>query len=208
MPCIFSTQKDASRKHPGFKQTYTTTDIALLAEMDERYDTPSGGVVKKLCERAYSIFDEVQYKNIANISVSHLYNLRGSTGYQNQRRHFEKTKSKKVAIGDRRKPNAAGKLGYIRVDTVHQGDQDGKKGVYHINAVDEVTQYEVVLSCRRINEQFLIPILTEILEIFPFNISGFQVSESLWHSPMILAFHKVSSSYHSDISFFAFLYRP
>jgi hypothetical protein len=61
---------------------------------------PSGGVVKKLCERAYSIFDEVQYKNIANISVSHLYNLRGSTGYQNQRRHFEKTKSKKVAIGD------------------------------------------------------------------------------------------------------------
>jgi hypothetical protein len=32
------------------------------------------------------------------------------------------------------------------VDTVHQGDQDGKKGVYHINAVDEVTQYEVVLS--------------------------------------------------------------
>lgn len=59
------------------------------------------------------------------------------------------------------------------MDTVHQGDQDGKKGVYHINAVDEVTQYEVVLSCRRINEQFLISILTEILEIFPFNISGF-----------------------------------
>jgi len=136
-----------TNKPAGFKQIYTTTDIALLAEMDERYATPSGAVVKKLCERAYSIFDEVQYKNIANISVSHLYNLRGSTGYQNQRRYFEKTKSKKVAIGDRRKPNAAGKPGYIRVDTVHQGDQDGKKGVYHINSVD--------------------------LEIFPFNISGF-----------------------------------
>ena len=145
-------QLSDTNKPAGFKQTYTTTDIALLAAMSERYDTPSGGVVKKLCERAYSIFDEVQYKNIANISVSHLYNLRGSTGYQNQRRHFEKTKSKKVAIGDRRKPNAAGKPGYIRVDTVHQGDQDGKKGVYHINAVDEVTQYEVVLSCRRIND--------------------------------------------------------
>jgi hypothetical protein len=38
------------------QQTYTTTDIALLAAMSERYDTPSGGVVKKLCERAYSIF--------------------------------------------------------------------------------------------------------------------------------------------------------
>jgi len=56
---------------------------------------------------------------------------------------------------------------------VHQGDQDGIKGVYHINAVDEVTQYEVVLSCERISEQFLIPILTEMLETFPFNISGF-----------------------------------
>jgi transposase InsO family protein len=66
-----------------------------------------------------------------------------------------------------------GKPGYIRVDTVHQGDQDGIKGVYHINAVDEVTQYEVVLSCSRISEQFLIPVLTEMLETFPFNINGF-----------------------------------
>ena len=58
--------------------------------------------------------------------MSHLYHFRGSTGYQNQRRYFEKTKSKQVAIG----PNAAGKTGYIKVDTVHPGDQDGKKGVY------------------------------------------------------------------------------
>ncbi len=59
------------------------------------------------------------------------------------------------------------------MDTVHQGAQDGIKGGYHINAVDEVTQYEVVLSCSRISEQFLIPVLTEMLEMFPFNISGF-----------------------------------
>ena len=51
---------------------------------------------------------------------------------------------------------------YIRVDTVHQGDQDGIKGVYHINAVDEITQYEIVLSCSRISEHFLIPVLTEM----------------------------------------------
>lgn len=95
-----------TNKPAGFKQTYTTTDIALLAEMGERYDTPSGGVVKKLCERAYSIFDEVQYKNIANISVSHLYNLRGSTGYQNQRRHFEKTKSKMVTGANLTQPES------------------------------------------------------------------------------------------------------
>ena len=166
-------QQRGTGKPPGFKQKYTATDIALLAGMDERYNTPSGAVIKKLCERAYSIFDETEYKNIANISVSHLYNLRGSTGYQKQRRNFEKTQSRQVAIGDRRKPDTTGKPGYIRVDTVHQGDQDGIKGVYHINAVDEVTQYEVILSCSRISEQFLIPILTEMLEIFPFGISGF-----------------------------------
>ncbi|WP_428355179.1 hypothetical protein [Methyloprofundus sp.] len=160
-------------KPPGFKQKYGATDVALLAEMDERYDTPSGAVIKKLCERAYCIFNEDDYQNIANISVSHLYNLRHSAGYQKQRRTFDKTKSRKVAIGERRKPKAEGKPGYIRIDTVHQGDQDGIKGVYHINAVDEVTQYEVVLSCERISEQFLLPILTEMLETFPFNMRGF-----------------------------------
>jgi len=166
-------QQRAPHKPPGFKQKYTASDIALLAEMDERHNTPSGAVIKKLCERAYSVFNETEYKNIASISVSHLYNLRGSSGYQKQRRTFEKTQSRQIAIGERRKPNAEGKPGYIRVDTVHQGDQDGIKGVYHINAVDEVTQYEVVLSCSRISEQFLIPVLTEMLGIFPFDINGF-----------------------------------
>ena len=89
--------------------------------MDERHNTPSGAVIKKLCERAYSVFDETEYKNIATISVSHLYNLRNSTGYQKQRRTFEKIKSCPVAIGETRTPNTEGKPGYIRVDTVHQG---------------------------------------------------------------------------------------
>ena len=90
-----------------------------------------------------------------------------------QRRTFEKTKYRNVSIGERRPPNSEGKPGYIRVDTVHQGDQDGVKGVYHINAVDEISQFEVVLSCQKISEQFLIPVLTEMLETFPFNIQGF-----------------------------------
>ncbi len=160
-------------KPSGFKQKYTADDITLLAKMDERYDTLSGAVIKKLCERACSVFNETEYENIAKISVSHLYNIRGSTGYQKQRRTFEKTKSRPVGIGERCKPITHGDPGYIRVDTVHQGDQDGIKGVYHINAVDEITQYEIVLSCSRISEQFLIPVLTEMLETFPFNIKGF-----------------------------------
>ena len=157
----------------GFKQKYTADDLALLVKMDERYSTPSGAVIKKLCERAYTVFNDKDYENIAKISVSHLYNLRGSTGYKKQRRTFEKTKSRPVGIGERCKPITNGEPGYIRVDTVHQGDQDGIKGVYHINAVDEVTQYEIVLSCSRISEHFLIPVLTEMLKAFPFDIKGF-----------------------------------
>jgi hypothetical protein len=87
-------QQRGAGKPPGFKQKYTATDIALLVDMDERYNTSSGVVIKKLCERVYSIFDEIQYKNIAHISVSHLYNLRSSTAYLKQRRYFEKTRSR------------------------------------------------------------------------------------------------------------------
>ena len=51
--------------------------------MDERYDTPSGAVIKKNSVNVpFSVFDETEYENIAHISVSHLYNIRGSTGYQ------------------------------------------------------------------------------------------------------------------------------
>lgn len=157
----------------GFKLRYTTQDITLLAEMDERYHTPSGAVIKKLCERAYQLFSQSEYENIAQISVSHLYNLRDSKPYKNQRRTFKKTQSRQVSIGERRKPLPHGEPGYIRVDTVHQGDQDGAKGVYHINAVDEVTQYEVVLSSSKISEVYLIPILTEMLDTFPFKLKGF-----------------------------------
>ena len=157
----------------GFACKYTSKDIGLLAKMDEQHDTPCGQAVKKLCERAYQIYGETHYENLANISVSHLYNLRASAGYQKQRRTFEKTKSRKCSIGERRKPEPNGKPGYIRIDTVHQGDQDKQKGVYHINAVDELTQFEVVCSVEKISERFLIPILKQLLDKFPFKIISF-----------------------------------
>ena len=56
---------------------------------------------------------------------------------------------------------------------VHQGDFDKKKGVYHINAIDEVTQFEVVLSVEKISESFLMPILEKLLSYFPFDVKGF-----------------------------------
>lgn len=158
----------------GFEQFYRPEDIRLLAQLDQRHDTPNGFMVKKLCERAYQEFDELSYERLSHISVSHIYNLRKSAGYQNVRQHYEKTKSPKgVTIGERRKPQANGQPGFIRIDTVHQGDLDGCKGVYHINAVDEVTQFEVVVSVEKISEAYLIPALKILLAAFPFKIINF-----------------------------------
>ena len=70
-------------------------------------------------------------------------------------------------------PVTEGRPGYIRVDTVHQGDLNVEKGVYHINAVDEVTQWEVVASVERISEAYLVPVLESTLAGFPFVIRGF-----------------------------------
>ena len=158
----------------GLEQFYTDVDIRFLAELDQRHGTPNGFMVKKLCERAYQCFDDMAYERLSYISVSHIYNLRKSLGYKKHRYHYEKTKSTKgIHIGERRKPQANGKPGYIRIDTVHQGDLDGCKGVYHINAVDEVTQFEVVVSVEKISEAYLIPALEILLAAFPFNIINF-----------------------------------
>lgn len=158
----------------GFEKRYTQEDIRLLAQLDKRHNTPNGFMVKKLCERAYHEFGEEDYQRLSTISVAHIYNLRKSSGYQKLRRHYEKTKSNKgIHIGERRKPQANGLPGYIRIDTVHQGDLDGIKGVYHINAVDEVTQFEIVASVEKISEVYLEPVLELLLEAFPFKIVNF-----------------------------------
>jgi len=157
----------------GFSTTYDNKDIKLLVEMDTRHDDICGHAIKKLMERAYKKFKQDEYQKLAKISVSHLYNLRHSQDYQKQRRHFTKTQSRQIPIGERRKPQPNGEPGYIRIDTVHQGDLDKKKGVYHINAVDEVTQFEVVCSVERISECYLIPVLKQMLAAFPFSIKGF-----------------------------------
>jgi len=157
----------------GFQGKYTSKDIRLIAQMDELHDTPCGQAIKKLCERAHNIFGDADYEPLSKISVSHLYNLRKSKTYTRIRRYFEKTKPRNSSIGERRKPQANGEPGHIRIDTVHQGDQDKRKGVYHINAVDEVTQFEIVCTVEKISEHYLIPVLQSILEFFPFKVISF-----------------------------------
>jgi hypothetical protein len=45
--------------------------------------------------------------------------------------------------------------------------------VYYINAVDEVTQWQVIGATSQISETWLIPVLEAMLEQFPFHIHGF-----------------------------------
>jgi hypothetical protein len=158
----------------GFTPQYTTDDIRQLAHIDELHGTLSGQAAKKLSERAYQIYGQVEYENLSTISVSHLYNLRKSFIYRNVRRRcIKKTQPVVRKIGERRKPDPRGKPGYLRIDTVHQGDQDGQKGVYYINVVDEVTQFELVGSVEGISRRFLIPLLEQLMEQFPFRLLGF-----------------------------------
>jgi transposase len=157
----------------GFTSKYTRADIGLLAQLDELHSTLSGPATKKLCERAWQVFKQAEYQRLAGISVSHLYNLRQSTPYARRRGTVDKTRPVHSNIGERRKPRPEGRPGYIRVDTVHQGDWDGTKGVYHVNAVDEVTQFEGVASVERISEHYLIPVLESLIDSFPFIVKGF-----------------------------------
>ncbi len=156
-----------------FTRRYTEADIRRLAALDELHGTLSGPTTKKLCERAFVVFGDPDYERLAQVSVAHLYNLRKSLSYTRRRRHFEKTRPTQVPIGERRKPNPNGQPGFVRVDTVHQGDFDRIKGVYHINCVDEVTQFQLILSTEKISERYLLPVLEELLETFPFVPLGF-----------------------------------
>jgi len=123
--------------------------------------------------REYEQFGRKEYARLAHIWVAHLYNLRHSARYRNQAAVYEPTRPTPITIGERRKPDPQGRPGFLRVDTVHQGDWDGAKGVYHINAVDTVTQWQVVGCASKISESYLLPVLEAMLEQFPFVVLGF-----------------------------------
>ena len=157
----------------SFSRQYTAEDVALLAQTDSLHDSLSGPATKVLLRRAVEHFGDARYARLSQISVSHLYNLRSSEPYRKQRLVWRRTRPAPVAIGIRKAPAPEGVPGYIRIDTVHQGDLDGLKGVYHINAVDIVTQWELVASVEHISEAYLLPVISLLLDGFPFAIRGF-----------------------------------
>ena len=158
-----------------FPPLYTRADIELLASVDEAHETLSGPATRRILEREVQLYGRQEYARLAAISVAHLYNLRKSQRYRERLLNYTRTRPTTNSIGERRKPQPQGQPGFLRLDTVHQGDQPegGEKGVYHINAVDEVSQWQVVGSTPRISEAYLEPVLEHMLRQFPFRILGF-----------------------------------
>ena len=156
-----------------FPARFTRADIERLAQMDEAHETLSGPATQKLLQRAFYDFGDHNFQRLATLSVAHLYRLRASRRYRERRVVFQPTRSTAVPIGERRRPDPNGRPGYLRVDTVHQGDLEGVKGLYHIHAVDEVTQWQVGGATAQISEAWLLPVLVAMLEQFPFHLRGF-----------------------------------
>ena len=163
----------STTKRNSFPTTYTPQDIARLVSTDNAHSRLSGKATKEILAREFEKFKKKEYERLSKISIAHIYNLRGKKQYTSASLTYTKTQATNVQIGERRKPNNDGKPGYIRVDSVHQGDLDKVKGVYHINMVDEVTQWQIVGSVEKISEQYLEILLEDLISQFPFKIFNF-----------------------------------
>jgi transposase InsO family protein len=165
--------KAAAYQRTKFVTRYTTADVTLLAYVDKAHGNLSGPATRRILEREHAEYGQAAYQRLAAISVAHLYRLRNSEGYRKRNASYQPKRPTPIPIGERRKPQPHGSPGYLRIDTVHQGDQDGCKGLYHINAVDQVTQWEIVAATSQISELWLMPVLEALLAQFPFVIRGF-----------------------------------
>lgn len=176
---LIAKQKDsghivkAVRTQPTFTSIYTKEDAAELARIDKLHEDLNGAATVKILRREYVLFGNKACERLQHLSVSHLYNLRKSNGYKRTHVHYQKTQATAVPIGERSRPRPNGKPGFIRVDSVHQGDKDGEKGVYHINLVDEVLQWEIVVCVEGISERFMLPALSAAITFFPFDLINF-----------------------------------
>jgi hypothetical protein len=165
--------RERSYQRHRFPIKFTKEDQLLLAEVDQAHDRLSGPATLAILKREYELFGHQEFRRLSTISVAHLYRLRQGSFYRNHTITVHKTKPAVARYGERRRPDPQGQPGYLRVDTVHQGDREGQKGVYHINTIDEVTQWEILGCVERISERYLVPVLRDLLVQYPFVILGF-----------------------------------
>ena len=165
--------KRYARPAVPFARKYTPGDVTLLVEMDRANEDVCGVAIVHLLRRAFTVYGDQRYERLATLSVSHLYNLRKTGGYRAQRTHFTKTRAVCNLIGVRKAPRPNGRAGWVRIDSVHQGDLEGIKGVYHITCVDAVSQWQVQACVQGISEAYLLPVLEMVITQFPFQVEGF-----------------------------------
>ncbi len=151
------------RENPN--RVYMARDIKLLEKTDEFHLRLNAVATHEIFRREYEVFHHQDFKNISRISVSHINNLRHHPVYVNS--WVNATKPREITIGTTKPPKTNNLPGSIRVDTVHQRD------VYHINSVDEITQWEIVVCVPTIAESTLGPALELMLSQYPFVIFNF-----------------------------------
>jgi transposase InsO family protein len=208
-----------------FNGKYLRSDIILLAHVDEVNEVLSGPATRLILEREYTIYHKPEFEHLAGISSSHIYNLRKNYLYHQNIATFTKTKASKGpknTLGIRRKPRPNGVPGFLRVDSVHQGDlpMDERqqvidsvdssttakelteglsidinrgnltsltKGVYHINFVDEVLQWEHVACVETICERDMIPAIKAAIDDYPVVIHEFHADNGSEYMNKIVA---------------------
>lgn len=147
------------------RRIYTAVDIKLLEKTDEFHWRLSAPATKEILRRETEVFGHGEYQTIARVSPAHLHNLRSSPVYRKS--WVNHTKPRIIPIGIAAKPENFGRPGSLRIDTVHQRD------IYHINAVDEITQWEIVVCVPTISEEFMLPALCQIIDQCPVIIFNF-----------------------------------
>ncbi len=170
-----------------FTKIYGLKEIELLSAVDDAHNCLSGPATKRIIQEDYELFGCEEYGKLKDLSVAHLYRLRATRRYREITRFFEKTRPTKVPIGERRKPEPNGQPGYLCVDSVHQGDRDGQKGVYHVNLVDMATQFEFIGAVEAISERFMTGMLKELIEKFPFVILEFHADNGSEYINQVIA---------------------
>lgn len=161
------------KKRHQYKKIYTSEDAEILALADNVYRRMSGDAMRAVFRDEYILYGKKEYERLSKISHGHFYRMRDTDAYRKEALTVGRTISVNRAIGIRKKPRPEGRPGFVRADTVHQGDLDGVKGVYHINLVDEVTQWEILICVDSITENGMAYVLKEALHLFPFTIFGF-----------------------------------
>jgi hypothetical protein len=88
-----------------FARLYTPADVALLVDVDRAMGRLSGPATACVLRRQRDVFGDERIARLGSISVGHLYNLRHSAGYRNQRVVLTKTQpTKNTKIGVRKAP--------------------------------------------------------------------------------------------------------